>query len=211
MRGSSHDESAIIDDDAPPSKVEIKSPIKVNGDSSARPSPLKPPAITTTLPSPSIPVPPEPPEPSPLDRRPQRRKSFHPAPVNTAFSREVLLASRTGLLPGAAGLTVDGDKDQADGALLSNVEEMLEDFDWTAGAGQQANGNGVTERTKGSADAIEKRLLDELAALDQVSLQIFIQCHVDEVTAGKHPRFLRVRRPDRSGPRAYRRGAHRAG
>ena len=116
------------------------------------------PIITTTLPSPSIPA--EETLTTPTDRRPQRRKSFHPAPVNTAFSREVLLTSRTGILPGAAGLTVDADKASAEEALLSNVEEMLEGFDWTAGVGSAAK--------KGSADAIESRLLDELAALDSV-------------------------------------------
>jgi len=117
------------------------------------------PIITTTLPSPSLPA--EETLTTPTDRRPQRRKSFHPVPVNTAFSREVLLTSRTGILPGAAGLTVDADKASAEEALLSNVEEMLEGFDWTTGVGSAAK--------KGSADAIESRLLDELAALDSVS------------------------------------------
>jgi hypothetical protein len=47
-------------------------------------------------------------------------------------------------------------------ALLANVEEMLEGFDWTAGVG-------TGESKKAGADAIESRLLDELAALDSVS------------------------------------------
>lgn len=59
-------------------------------------------------------------------------------------------------------MSVDSEKEAAENALLSNVEEMLEGFDWTAGVGSSAK--------KGSADAIESRLLDELAALDSVSL-----------------------------------------
>lgn len=134
-----------------------------------KPSPLPPaptgqlaPVITTTLPSPSIPQSSQGLSPVDQDRRPQRRKSFHPAPVNTAFSREVLLTSRTNILPGAAGLTLEGDKMATEDALLANVEEMLEGFDWTAGVG-------TGESKKAGADAIESRLLDELAALDSVS------------------------------------------
>lgn len=121
------------------------------------------PTITTTLPSP---VPQLPTLPSPASARPQRRASFHPPPMNTAFSREVLLTSRTGLLPGAAGLTVNEGKG-ADDAVLDNLEELLEGFDWTA-----STGYGGTGGKKGSADAIEGRLLDELTALDSVSIQL---------------------------------------
>ena len=148
------------------------------------------PTITTTLPSPSFPPPPpEPQIPSPVEKRPQRRKSFHPAPINTAFSREVLLTSRTGVLPGAAGLTVEGDKNAADEALLNNVEEMLEGFDWTAGVG--AGG-----RKKGSADVIESRLLDELAALDSVSQSQDVHVHwynvVDILGLGEYSCFFGI-------------------
>ena len=69
------------------------------------------------------------------------------------------------MLPGAAGLTVDEGKG-SDDAILDNVEEMLEGFDWTAGGGFWDNG-----RKKGSADAIEGRMQDELTALDSVSNQ----------------------------------------
>ena len=136
------------------------------GDSTSTPVPptsQTAPIITTTLASPSVPQ--EEKIPTPTEKRSQRRQSFHPAPVDTAFSREVLLTSRTGILPGAAGLTVEADKETADQALLNNVEEMLEGLDWTAGVG---NGG-----KKGSADAIESRLLDELAALDSVSPEDF--------------------------------------
>ena len=156
MGRPSQNDDVFIDDDIPPARSTPTQSTKKTGPA------LEPPSITRTLPSPSMPAPPSP------DRKPQRRKSFHPAPVNTAFSREVLLASRTGLLPGAAGLTVDDDKDTTDEALLSNVEEMLEGFDWTPDIGQSQNVVNGDGRKKGSADAIESRLLDELAALDQV-------------------------------------------
>lgn len=129
------------------------------------------PTITTTLPSPALPSH-DTLSPNPLSagssesgrehRRPQRRASFHPPPLETAFSREVLLTSRTGLLPGA-GLTVD-DGDSKEDAIMASVEEMLEGFDWTA---PSMSGEGGTK--KSGADAIEGRLLDELAALDSVS------------------------------------------
>lgn len=119
------------------------------------------PTITTTLPSPALPSA-ETLAPTPTEsKRPTRRASFHPPPLQTAFSREVLLTSRTGLLPGA-GLTVD-DGEAKEDAIMASVEEMLEGFDWTASA---ANGEGGVK--KRGADAIEGRLLDELAALDSV-------------------------------------------
>jgi len=151
----------VVDDKPAPQPI-------TNGNDSRKdkPAPIEPPSrhlapiITTTLPSPSIPQ--EETLPTPSDKPRPRRSSFHPAPVNTAFSREVLLTSRTGVLPGTEGVSVDSEKEAAENALLSNVEEMLEGFDWTAGVGSSAK--------KGSADAIESRLLDELAALDSVSL-----------------------------------------
>lgn len=67
------------------------------------------------------------------------------------------------MLPGVAGLTV-GEGKGTEGAIMDNVEEMLDSFDWTAGTGIGENG-----RKKGSADAIEGRLLEELTALDSAS------------------------------------------
>ena len=113
-----------------------------------------PPTITTTLASPQVPDNPTLAAP-PFDKR--RRASFHPQPLNTAFSREVLLTSRSGVLPGAE-LSVDDDPSE----VLRNVEDLLDGFDWTASALVEGG------RSRGSADAIEKRLLDELAALDSV-------------------------------------------
>jgi hypothetical protein len=133
-------------------------------------TPLAPPKIMTTLPSPATGT--DPHLDSPLDvngtskHKPQRRASFHPPPLDTAFSREVLLTSRTGALPGAAGMTVEDD--EGPDAIMNSVEDMLESFDWTVTNG---NSNGAIDngRKKGSADAIESRLLDELSALDSVS------------------------------------------
>jgi hypothetical protein len=53
--------------------------------------------------------------------------------------------------------------------VMASVEEMLEGFDWTATASISGLVGGEGGRKKGSADAIESRLLDELAALDSVS------------------------------------------
>jgi hypothetical protein len=57
------------------------------------------------------------------------------------------------------------DGDSKEDAIMASVEEMLEGFDWTA---PSMSGEGGTK--KSGADAIEGRLLDELAALDSVSL-----------------------------------------
>jgi len=117
----------------------------------------------------------------------QRRVSFHPPPLTTAYSRDVLLTSRTGMF-GAIG--EDDDPDEAGDAIMSNVEEMIEGFDWTAAT------VGGADRSK---DVIEGRLLDELAALESVSLGI----RERQLTTGKHSRVPRVGRPYRPGARAH--------
>ncbi|KAK8845463.1 hypothetical protein IAR55_006176 [Kwoniella newhampshirensis] len=143
------------------------------------------PTITTTEPSPNMPS--EPKLPTPTQVKPTRRASFHPPPLDTTFSREVLLTSRTGVLPGAAGLTVDDGTDQGlnDEAVLANMEDLLEGFDWT----EASSTIGENGRKKGSADAIEGRLLDELAALDSANIHAFLESddriaqvleHIDE-------------------------------
>ena len=120
---------------------------------------------------------------TPTDRQRPRRDTYYPAPIDTAFSREVLLTSRTGLLPGAAGLTLESDQDAAEDALLDNVEQQLEGFDWTATVSVSGG------LKKGSADATESRLLEELAALDSANIHAFLESddriaqvlgHIDE-------------------------------
>jgi hypothetical protein len=155
-------------------------------------TPLAPPKITTTLPSPATAQDPRLGLGSPIDangmpkNRPQRRASFHPPPLTTAFSREVLLTSKTGALPGAAGMTVEDDTEGPD-AIMNSVEDMLESFDWTVSNGAIDNG-----RKKGSADAIESRLLDELSALDSVSSLFFIVRERKLTWPGQHSRIPRV-------------------
>ncbi|ODN76094.1 hypothetical protein L202_06031 [Cryptococcus amylolentus CBS 6039] len=114
-----------------------------------------------------------------------RRASFHPPPLDTTIARDVLLQGRTGLLPGAASMTID-DTEGGDDAVLKNVEEMLEGFDWGFGAGAMG---GSLERRKKGADAIEGRLLDELLALESANIHAFLESddrtaqvlgHIDE-------------------------------
>lgn len=129
------------------------------------------PLITTTQPSPSASplLGASPPKASPLSAAGKgRRGTFIPPPVETTYSRDKLLTGRSGLLPGSVGLTIDDNADDPDGedATMANVEEMLEGFDWT-GAARGERGEGGAR--KGAADAIEGRLLDELAALEAVS------------------------------------------
>jgi hypothetical protein len=62
---------------------------------------------------------------------------------------------------------VVGEDTEGPDAIMNNVEDMLESFDWTV-----TNGNVENGRKKGSADAIESRLLDELSALDSVSFEL---------------------------------------
>ncbi|WWC58251.1 uncharacterized protein I303_100789 [Kwoniella dejecticola CBS 10117] len=151
------------------------------------------PTITTTEASPLIPSeatfsgPPASEVPSAVtEKKLARRASFHPPPLDTTFSRDVLLKSKTGILPGAVGLSVE-DGQENDQAIMNNVEEMLKGFDWTAGLNAP---NGVLgERKRGGADAIEGRLLDELAALDSANIHAFLESddriaqvlgHIDE-------------------------------
>lgn len=120
------------------------------------------PLITTTNPTPngSPGLPPRPGAAEPTDRRGMtRRASFHPPSQSTPYSRDVLL--RGGSYSQAEAL-VDGDHNANDleDATMANVEEMLEGFDWSIDNAGQGN----------TTDAIEARMLDELNALDAVSM-----------------------------------------
>lgn len=72
-------------------------------------------------------------------------------------------------------MTVD-DGEAKEDAVMASVEEMLEGFDWT---GPVINGEGGVK--KRGADAIEGRLLDELAALDSVRRQFSLFRHRADV------------------------------
>ncbi|BEJ16672.1 hypothetical protein CspHIS471_0600730 [Cutaneotrichosporon sp. HIS471] len=105
----------------------------------------------------------------------QRRVSFVPPPLTTAYSRDVLLTQRTGLL-GADVMSQD--EEEAADAIMANVEELIEGFDWTASA---AGG----DSSRKGPDAIEQRLLDELAALENANIHAFLESddRVDQVLA----------------------------
>ncbi|GMK58498.1 hypothetical protein CspeluHIS016_0505300 [Cutaneotrichosporon spelunceum] len=105
----------------------------------------------------------------------RRRVSFVPPPLTTAYSRDVLLTQPTGLL-GADVMSQD--EEEAADAIMANVEELIEGFDWTAPA------TGGDSSRKGP-DAIEQRLLDELAALENANIHAFLESddRVDQVLA----------------------------
>lgn len=63
--------------------------------------------------------------------------------------------------------TVDLEEENAQETMAS-LEEMLEGYEWASDSGL---GNG---KAKGTVDQIEARLLDELMALDKVSLMSLI-------------------------------------
>ncbi|KAJ9110665.1 hypothetical protein QFC19_001494 [Naganishia cerealis] len=110
----------------------------------------------------------------PIDRRAQlRRASFHPPSQPTAgYSRDVLLRSSFAVT-GAALLddSAQGEKALED-ETLANVEELLEGFDW--GTINLPGGRG--EPTGASAtEVFERRLLDELNALQAANIHAFLE------------------------------------
>lgn len=116
-----------------------------------------------------------------------RRVSFHPAPPSftTAYSRDVLLTSRSGL--SGADVVIEGEDDESGDAIMANVEEMIEGFDWTASTSATAGESG-----RKGPDAIEQRLLDELAALESANIHAFLESddrveqvlqHIDDTLA----------------------------
>ena len=98
-----------------------------------------------------------------------RRASFHPSVQPTAgYSRDVLLRSSFAVSGTAGALLEDpasADKELED-ETLANVEELLEGFDW--GSVDLARGEGF--RGASSTEVFESRLLDELNALEAVSV-----------------------------------------
>jgi hypothetical protein len=95
------------------------------------------------------------------------------------------------LITGGGGTQSDGEgEDENALATMSNVEEMIEGYEWAS--------DNIIERksTRGTADLIEARLLDELMALDKVSDYYLHQCNVSHlrVLIGQHSFLPRVRR-----------------
>ena len=93
---------------------------------------------------------------APLTRRDQKARISFFDPVNQAMLDRLIL----GCEPQA---DVDGDEENAR-ATLASVEEMIEGYEW---ASDDVIGR---KSTKGAVDMIEARLLDELTALEKVSL-----------------------------------------
>jgi exocyst complex component 1 len=61
---------------------------------------------------------------------------------------------------------IDGDEENAQ-ATMTTVEEMIEGYDW-------ASDDIISRKApRGAADLIEARLLDELTALEKVSVKLF--------------------------------------
>ena len=91
---------------------------------------------------------------SDTSRREQNtRVSFYDPPNQVTFDR---------LLFGNANISADGDEEEENTATtMSNVEEMIEGYEW-------ASDDVITRKSsRGAADMIEARLLDELMALEK--------------------------------------------
>lgn len=92
---------------------------------------------------------------SPIHRREQNTRVSFYDPANQGTLDRLITGERSTQSDG------EGDDENAI-ATMSNVEEMLEGYEWASGSiiGRQT--------AKGAADLIEARLLDELMALDKV-------------------------------------------
>jgi len=91
---------------------------------------------------------------SDTSRREQNtRVSFYDLPNQATFDR---------LLFGNASISADGDEEEENiVTTMSNVEEMIEGYEW-------ASDDVITRKSsRGAADMIEARLLDELMALEK--------------------------------------------
>lgn len=127
-----------------------------NGLSSRAPS--QTPSQTPTQASTRVPSPPPlPTQPAPR-RDPNARISFFD-PANQAAADRLLFGA-------SEGIGVLGEEDPAE-ATMANVEEMLEGIEWGFAGGY---GGAVSKGRKGAGDMIEARLLDELMALEKVSV-----------------------------------------
>ncbi|GAA6058447.1 hypothetical protein JCM3770_005082 [Rhodotorula araucariae] len=62
-----------------------------------------------------------------------------------------------------------------DDAVLANVEEMLEGFEWRGGGGGMGDGAVAGGKGRSKADEIEKRLIGELKALEAASIHAIME------------------------------------
>lgn len=91
-----------------------------------------------------------------VTRRDQKARVSYFDPSNQAMLDRLILGTEV-------QVEVEGEEENAQ-ATLSNVEEMLEGYEW---ASDDVIGR---KMTKGAVDLIEARLLDELTALERVSV-----------------------------------------
>lgn len=70
-------------------------------------------------------------------------------------------------------------------AMLASVEEMLEGYEWASGE--------LFSTGRGTAEQIQARLLNELMALEKVSLVRLILEETDSSHAGKYSFVHRIR------------------
>ncbi|KAL4069753.1 exocyst complex component Sec3-domain-containing protein [Scleroderma yunnanense] len=104
---------------------------------------------------------PKPPEPQHTRREHNKRVSFFDPANQVSISR--LVAGELGDKEDAEGV------EEATQATILNVEEMLEGYDW---ASDDMFGR---KSTRGAADLVEARLLDELTALEKANIHSFLE------------------------------------
>ena len=79
-----------------------------------------------------------------------------------------------------------GEEEQSNQDTLASVEEMLEGYEWATD-----NVMGAT-KTKGTVDQIEARLMDELMALEKVSLTPMFSTYIPDSCPCEHEFVHRV-------------------
>ena len=106
------------------------------------------------------------PAPTPSTSRSHRKLSLLPPPLQTSFSRDLLLSDDP-LTP--AGV------DDGEDVILANVEEMLEGWDWSSLTTLGGTGTGgASAGIKDGKGEMERRLADELGALEAVRSRLFL-------------------------------------
>lgn len=152
------------------------------------------------------------PAPTPSTSRAHRKLSLLPPPLQTSFSRDLLLSDDP--------LTPAG-HDEGEDVILANVEEMLEGWDWSALTLQGSLGKAGSSSTlkDGGKGEMERRLADELGALEAVSVHDSrVPCSPPRTDtalcldyAGQHPLVPRGGRASCARARTYRSGDPPAG
>lgn len=99
------------------------------------------------------------------------RISFFDPANQAALDRLIAGAGEAVTVGGQARTSVEGgDEEESAQAMLNNVEEMLESFEWATD-----DLMGRKSGAKGTADLIEARLLSELTALDKANIHSFLE------------------------------------